>query len=616
MKVCLVRPLLSSNAFNGYPLNLLILASAIREKGHVPFICDYDFYKEIDPTWISEPFAVRAAEDILAHEPDMVGITAMCSNYVLAVELAGEIKRKAPHVHITFGGPHVSLCPVETLDSFKAVDSCVVGEGEVTFPELLDALEHHASLEGIPGVHYRDDQGNAISNGPRPLIKDIMLSPRPAYDLIDMRAYIEHAEDIYMQVYAGSGCPFDCSFCSTSIVWERKYRVMGAERVVNEIEYLHRTYGVTHFNLVHDNLSSNKPYIHGIAEQILERGLDIHWGFSSRIDTLDEKTCRIASAAGCNYIFFGVESASEHIQHTMGKRLKISKIHQTIRNCLENGIMPTTSFILGFPEEQQEDIEATIRLAFACKVVGAWRSFINLLSPYTGTRLMRNSEKLVLDWENVNTSMVIFLEDQHKKEIEKNPFIYANFYFLDYSRSYMQEGGYSNIVDFYTMCLFKYPYTIHYLINDLQLSPLDIYEFFREQVTKLTPAQRDQLDIQITEEDLIGLAGEHYAYNLVSCLRYDQSIVFASKAGYEGQVLYKGSLYLPDEIAPNLLEQEVILPGIRYFLHENKKGHLATYELTPQQFAAFEQKDLSVYYPERWEMNVDLSYQDGGKRHA
>ena len=57
----------------------------------------------------------------------------------------------------------------------------------------------------------------------------------------------------------------------------------------------------------------------------------------------------------------------------------------------------------------------------------------------------------------------------------------------------------------------------------------------------------------------------------MSCLRYDQSIVFASKAGYEGQVLYKGSLYLPDDIAPNLLEQEVIVPGVRYFLHENKK---------------------------------------------
>ena len=72
----------------------------------------------------------------------------------------------------------------------------------------------------------------------------------------------------------------------------------------------------------------------------------------------------------------------------------------------------------------------------------------------------------------------------------------------------MQEGGYSNLVDFYTMCLFKYPYTIHYLINDLQLSPLDIYDF-REQVTLLTPAQRDQLDIQITEEDLIQLAGKY-----------------------------------------------------------------------------------------------------------
>lgn len=615
MKVCLVRPLLSSNVFNGYPLNLLILASAIRDVGHYPVICDYDYLKEIDPSWIAEDFAARAAEDILSHNPDLVGITSMCSNYVLAVDLANEIKRRAPHVHITFGGPHVSLCPVETLESFPSVDTCVVGEGEITFPELLSAVEYGHSLEGILGVHYRDEAGAPVSNGPRPLMKDITLSPRPAYDLVDMRSYIDNAEDIYMQVYAGSGCPFDCSFCSTSIVWERKYRVMGAERVVDEIEYLHKTYGVTHFNLLHDNLSSNKPYIHGIADQIVSRGLNINWGFSSRIDTLDEKTAQIVGAAGCNYIFFGVESASEHIQKTMGKRLKVSMIHQTLRHCLENGILPTTSFILGFPEEEKPDIEATIKLAFACKVVGAWRSFINLLSPYTGTRLMRNSEKLVLDWDNVNTSMVYFLYDKHKREVEKNPFIYANFYFLDYSKSYLKEGDYSNIVDFYTMCLFKYPYTMHYLLNDLELAPLDVYAFFKDQVTTLTPAQRDSLDVKITEEDLIAIAGEQHAYDLVSCLRYDQSIVFVSKAGFEGRVLFKGSIYLPDEVPHNFLEQVVVMPGERYFLHENKKGHLATYELNDEQYRNFEREGLPVYFPEHWEP-VHTTNGDGSIRHA
>nr|WP_236588183.1 radical SAM protein [Tumebacillus amylolyticus] len=598
--------MLSGSGFNGYPLNLLILASAIRDASHHPIICDYDYLKELDPSWDSPEFAARAAEDILSHNPDLVGITAMCSNYVLAVDVANEIKLRAPHVHVTFGGPHVSLCALETLDSFPSVDTCVIGEGEITFPELLNNLQFEEDLAGILGIAYRDGEGTPVKTAPRPLMKDITLSPRPAYDLVDMRSYIDTSKDIYMQIYAGSGCPFDCVFCSTSIVWERKYRVMGAERVVDEIEYLHKTYGVTHFNLMHDNLSSNKPYIHGIAEQIIERGLQINWGFSSRIDTLDEKTCQITAASGCNYIFFGVESASEKIQKVIGKRLKMPMIHNTLRHCLENGIMPTTSFILGFPEEEREDIEATIRLSFACKVNGAWRSFINLLSPYTGTYLMRSSEKLVLDWDNVNTSMMNFLYDKHKREIEKNPYIYANFYFLDYSKAYLNEADYSALVDFYTMCLFKYPFTIHYLINDLGISPVAIFEKFREQVAKMTPLERDRLDLIITEEDLFEIAGEDRAYDLVSVLRYDQSIVSVSSEKTGTRVLYQGSVFLGDSIPHNLLEQFVVTEGVRNFMHENIGGQLATYELTHEQYQQFQAKLLPVFSPE----------QSGGVPHA
>lgn len=587
MKVALVRPLLSADGFNGYPLNLLILAAAIREVGHQPALFDYDYLKELDSSWDSPDFSARAAEEILSCQPDVVGITSMCSNYVLAVDLSNEIKKRAPHVHITFGGPHVSLCALETLESFPAVDTCVLGEGEVTFPALLQCLEHQDDLSPILGIAYRDANGTPVKTSPRPLMKDITLSPRPAYDLVDMQSYINTSQDVYMQVYTGSGCPFDCSFCSTSLVWERKYRVMGAQRVVDEIEYLHKTYNVTHFNLIHDNLTSNKAYIHGIAEEITRRHLKINWGYSSRIDTLDERTCQITAAAGCNYIFFGVESASEKIQKVVRKRLKVPMIHKTLRHCLENGILPTTSFILGFPEEEREDIEATIRLAYACKINGVWRSFINLLSPYTGTSLMRNSTKLILNWDYLNTSMSSFLYDRHKQEIAKNPYIYANFYFLDYAQSYLNEHDYSLLVDFYTMCLFKYPFTISYLINDLGISPLTVFERFRSMIKAIPSTERYALKFTLKEEDFQELVEAERFYDLSSVLLYDQSIVQTSQSKAGSRLLYQGSAFLPDAVPENLLEQPVVMPGTRYFLQENAVQQVATYELTCEQYEAF-----------------------------
>jgi radical SAM superfamily enzyme YgiQ (UPF0313 family) len=91
----------------------------------------------------------------------------------------------------------------------------------------------------------------------------------------------------------------------------------------------------------------------------------------------------------------------------MRKRLKLVRVREAIQQCLDHGISPTTSFILGFPDEDREDIAATIRLAFACRVLGARRSFINLLSAYTGTPVMKDSmEGLVFNRGAVNMTRI------------------------------------------------------------------------------------------------------------------------------------------------------------------------------------------------------------------
>ncbi len=358
-KVCLVRPLLSPTEFNGYPLNLLILGSALRDAGHEVVICDYDYLKEIDTTWLAPGFAARACRDVLDHRPDFVGISALCSNYVLALELASEIKQLSPHTHITLGGPHVSLCADETLQRYPQIDTAVIGEGEITYPELLSAVASHTDLENVAGVAFRTPVGTTKVTLPRPLLADLSLSPRPAYDLIDIQSYIDVAKSSYFEIYAGSGCPFQCTFCSTSIVWERKYRTMPAWRIVSEIQHLHDTYAASEFNLIHDNLTVNKLFLGTIVNELKARRLDVHWGFSSRIDTLDLATAKMAADAGCNYIFFGVESGSTRIQKTMKKRLKLHMIHDTIEYCVASGINPAASFILGFPDEQYDAVSYT-----------------------------------------------------------------------------------------------------------------------------------------------------------------------------------------------------------------------------------------------------------------
>lgn len=538
-KICLVRPLLSATDFNGYPLNLLILASALRNAGHEVEICDYDFLKETDDSWTQPGFARRAAEDVLARNPDFVGITSMCSNYVLALDLAEELKALSPSTHITFGGPHVSLCARETLDRHHYVDTAVIGEGEVTYASLIECLEKHGDLSDVAGIAFRHD-GRAEVTARRPLLTDLNMSPRPAYDLVDIPAYAAAAQSNYLELYAGSGCPFRCTFCSTSIVWERQYRTMSAERIVTEMQELSARYGATAFNLIHDNLTTNKSFIKEIADLILEKGLKIRWGFSSRIDTIDLETIRLVAEAGCDYVFFGVETGSDKIQATMKKRLKLSRIGETLDQCVNHGIAPTTSFILGFPDEELEDVVSTIRLAFSCKVRGARRSFINLLSSYTGTPVMlENLGKLQFRMESINSTMVSFLEEKHFDVIRSDPFIFANYYSLDYSESALTATDYSGLVDFFTICLFRYAFVVSYLINEAGVEPLAIFRDFEARLTALSVAQRNRLDLEISHEDLHPYLSPDHAPFAHSLLAFDHSLRLASTSKDQG-VLYSG----------------------------------------------------------------------------
>jgi radical SAM superfamily enzyme YgiQ (UPF0313 family) len=594
--VCLVRPLLSPTDFNGYPLNLLILAAALRESRHTVAIRDYDYLKEIDATWGTPDFARRAAAEIVSGAPAYVGITSMCSNYVLALDLAKQIKARSPSTHVTFGGPHVSLCAQETIARHEYVDTAVIGEGEVTYPDLIDALESGRSLFSVPGIAFRQHQ-QPIQTSPRQLLADLNESPRAAYDLVDVRAYVAASRSTYLEIYAGSGCPFQCTFCSTSIVWQRKYRTMSAARIVSEMAHLNETYGVEAFSLIHDNLSSNRTFIGEIAAAIHRRGLPIRWGFSSRIDTLDSDTVARVAASGCDYIFFGIETGSARIQATMKKKLKLETIYATLECCMTHGIRPTTSFILGFPDETAEDVASTVRLAFKCKVAGSRRSFINLLSPYTGTPVMRDyAEGLTLEPSSMNSTMISYLTERHLDMIRGDPFIFANYYSLPYSHSTLSAAEYGDLVDFFTIALMRYPFTVSYLLNDRQVDPVELFRDFSSTMRRMSHVDRNALALTLRLGDLRPYVSPDYYDELASVFCFDMSLHLVSTADTTS-VLYSG------RIRPGLTGLDGTLTGVetRHYLHNLRGDAVHTTEISDDLSQLYELQGLPAIRSESYQ---------------
>jgi len=102
----------------------------------------------------------------------------------------------------------------------------------------------------------------------RELLTDLDMSPMPAYELIDVNKY--YALNNKMTLYIGSGCPYNCSFCTTSIMWERTYRTKSPKRIISEIVYLKEKYGVTNFDFIHDNITANQKRVNEILDAIIE----------------------------------------------------------------------------------------------------------------------------------------------------------------------------------------------------------------------------------------------------------------------------------------------------------------------------------------------------------
>ncbi|MGL5714497.1 MAG: B12-binding domain-containing radical SAM protein [Paraclostridium sp.] len=597
-KICLVRPIITPYDPSGMPLNLLILATELINNGHEVIIKDYDFLKEFDPSWnLGKYFSKEAAKDILSTECSYVGITSICSNYVLATELSNELKKLNPNLHITLGGPQSTMCAKETLEIYDTIDSIIVGEGEITYPDLIEALDHNRQLESVLGIAFRDIDKKIKLNPKRPLLKNLDMSPIPSYELIDIEKYL--IKNSKVQIYVGTGCPYNCSFCTTSLVWERKYRVKSVKRVIQEMEFFINNFNVDTFDFIHDNLTSNKSFVTSLANEILNKGWSINFEFSSRIDTIDEEIIEKVSSAGCSKIFFGIEHISERIQKIIGKGLSVNNIQKIINCCIKNDICPQTSFILGFPEETIDELEDNIKAAFRCKVVNSELTLLNILSVYSGSKLYEEyKDSLIFNKNYLDLSMINFLDEKHFKEIESYPSIYPNYYSLNYNNSALNVSDYIGLFDFLTICIENYTYTIHVLINELNHSILDIYKFFKLKLSNLTNEDKNLINFYITKSEFNNLiekfnlntqdkkyVRDAYIYDSVSSCKFTElsnlDQVYFYK--YSNWLVYISNLNLLDN-ENNLFGKSIISKNHHYSLLINDDKDVIAYELTEIEF--------------------------------
>lgn len=412
------------------PLGILSLAAVLEAQGVKPHVVDlnwqsYEYLTCEVPRREGLSFTAYAARSLASLPFDVFGFGSICSSYPLTLRLAREVRRSHPAAKIILGGPQASVVDVPTLREFPFVDVVVRGEAEVTLSRLLEELDGGgAGLARVGGITYRDG-GNIIRTPNAPVINDLDGLPLPAFHL---HPYMDEVS--YISLEAGRGCPFACSFCSTNDFFRRRFRMKSPHILVEQMRLLKERYGVGSFELSHDMFTVDRKKVVSFCRAVLESGEQFSWSCSARTDCIDDELISLMARAGCNGIFFGIDTGSERMQQVIHKGLDLREAAARIQSTRRHGGKTTVSLIAGYYEETLEDLRDTVRFYGDSLRHPHTDTQLHLLAPLAETPITtRHKEDLVYDEVFSDISFQDWEQDEEDRSmITEHRDIFPNFY--------------------------------------------------------------------------------------------------------------------------------------------------------------------------------------------
>lgn len=418
-------------------LGVLTLASCLRERNldcklTIPDLSDFhnlardDFYETME----------KAAVVILDTSPDIVGFSTMTPNLPFALTLCKILKQKNKRIKSLLGGPGASCCANLIIETFPAVDFIIRGEADRAFPDFVERQVNGEDYAALKGIVYKKKQ-TLVDNGWPDPIENLDSIPAPAFDLCKNFGMQDNTFGTFkgIELEVGRGCPYNCTFCSTSHFFKRKYRTKSVSRVIREIQSIQNITGTNRIIFNHDLLTFNREYVEGLCSQIANRFPDLTWKCHARIDTVDHTLLTKMKKSGCNEIFFGIECATKRMQKIIRKNLNLDRFDEITMALHTLGFTFNLSFIVGLPEEKIEDITAVLETVLKIKYLSRKKAIIKLhmLVPLGGSDLYHSySERLVFSlYGSFGTSDIPKNWDDFRELVKPYPEIFTPYFFID-----------------------------------------------------------------------------------------------------------------------------------------------------------------------------------------
>jgi radical SAM superfamily enzyme YgiQ (UPF0313 family) len=320
---------------------------------------------------------------------DVVGMGA-CGGYYQYNKIKAiceAIHNSTSNPFVMIGGHLVSSEPEYFLRHFYC-DAIVIGEGEETDVDLLDALYTGRDLRSVKGIAFLENN-KFVQTQRRPLIEDLDSISMPAYDLFPIEHYAllagENADrrDRYMPILSGRGCIFTCNFCYRM---DKGFRPRTAQSIIAEIKYLQEKYHITYIDFCDELLMSSVNRTMQLCESFIESGIKFKWRCNGRLNFATTEVLEIMKRAGCVFINYGIESVNDSALKTMGKALTVSQIISGVKNTLSVGISPGLNIIFGNIGENQECLDNDVEFLLKYDDFAQLRT-IRPVTPYPGSPL-------------------------------------------------------------------------------------------------------------------------------------------------------------------------------------------------------------------------------------
>ncbi len=377
------------------PIGLYYIAAQLLENGYQTQLLNLANTKQ-------NPL-VQFGQIVTQHKFDIIGFSVTNPNRHNAIACARTVKKINPDTVIVFGGPAPTFMPDHLFEACPELDFIVTGEGEITFLELITALddkwyppvalvqpikrfwsiEKSQAIDQIKGLLYKN--GELFSK---------TLTRKPLGNLDDLVHPSKYFE--FQHLAMSRGCPGNCTFCGSPKFWgNRQVRFHSATWFVDEIQILVKK-GVTHFFISDDTFTMDKQRVLECCKLIKKKKLSITWNAISRVDYIDEDLLCEMRMAGCIQISYGVESGSKKIRKVLGKPIDSKKITTTFALTRSYGIMPRAYFIYGSPQETKKTIQQSMDLL---KAIQPFSAVFYMLVLFPGTYLYESAKqkKLVTD---------------------------------------------------------------------------------------------------------------------------------------------------------------------------------------------------------------------------